>query len=89
MQQGSQIKSGASHNNRNASAGPDFFENFSSRDCVVTSSEDVGWFSDIDQAMRNPAPLRFRDLGRSDLKAPIDLDRIAIDDFPAQLVGKP
>ena len=89
IQQSAQIKAGTTDQDGNPFSAGDFQQNFFRRGRVVARRKQLGGLQEIDEVMRDSAPLRFGHLCRSDIKALVNLHRIAVYDFTPQLLGEP
>src|SRR5699024_11575293 len=47
-----------------------------------------GDVEDVDEVVRDPAPLLDRQFRRADVHAPIELHRVRVDDLPAEVFGQ-
>ena len=81
VQQGAQIKSGASHHHWQAAAPGDFCNGLAGDAGVLTCGVTVRGIQHVQQVMRYPPALRFGRLGGADVEAAIELEGIAIDDL--------
>jgi len=77
------VQPGATHDDRPPPAIVNLFDDGDRVANVARGGVFVRWLDDIDEVVRNAAPLGGRNFVRADIEAAIDRRRIAADDFAA------
>src|SRR5579871_2115887 len=88
FQQGAEVKPGASYDNWQVTLRGDFCEFAPRQPRVFAGSHVTGGFHEIEKMVRSAGSLGDRRLRSTNIKRAIDGDRIAVDDFTGELLGK-
>ena len=62
-------------------------DGFARQPRIFTGGEELVGIQDVDEVVRNAAPLVGRQLGGSDIEVPVDLQRVAVDHFAVERFG--
>src|SRR5579859_2901210 len=84
FEESSQIETSAAHHDRSSIPAGDSREHRTGANRIVAGGEGLGRVSDIDHMVRNAATVFDASLRGSDVESPIDLHRIAVDDFASE-----
>ena len=88
FQQSTQVKTRAADKYRKRAALPDLLEHRPGEARVSPRRQLFCWRDYIYKMMRNPAPFALGKLGRANIESAMNLHRVEVDDFAAQLAGQ-
>ena len=87
VQKSAEVEAGASGDYGEAAARRNAGDGLARQPRVFTGGEELVGIHDVDEVVRNAAPLFRRQLGGSDIEVPVDLERVAVDHFAVERFG--
>ncbi len=87
VEQSAEIEAGASGNNGESATTADVFEGLAGKPGIVAGVGELVGFEEVETMVRNSRALAAGRLGRADIQAAIDGDRVTGDNFAPKLLG--